>query len=55
MARLNELCVKQTNLHEGENDGEGGWKTKHYRSSQCTSRTFKLYKKVQQEIEATAS
>ncbi len=24
MARLNKLCVKQTKLNEGENDGEGG-------------------------------
>jgi hypothetical protein len=24
MARLYELCVKQTTIDEGENDGEGG-------------------------------
>ncbi len=26
MARLYELCVKQTTIDEGENDGEGGQK-----------------------------
>jgi hypothetical protein len=25
MVRLDGLCVKQTKLNEGKNDGKGGW------------------------------
>ncbi len=54
MARLDELCVRQTTIDEGENDGEGGQKRNAIKAHNAAM-AFLSFAKFATRMEATVS